>query len=335
MNIVTAGPNVFKEGVITELCKKGLEVIRISSSKQPPMDQIERILPELDENVKLIVDFPGGKHRLNNPGNFKVKKGEVLRISKNESTYDYKEGLSIYPKIKHKMKTGEVLIIGDGETAFSIVEENDQEIIVQVERDASLGPRKGITPSNIEIKYDIFTEIDYKNMECLSEEIISGVMISFVEKAEDIKSVRDFIREKFSRDIEIYAKIETEKGIHNVEDISTEADYVVLGRGDLLITTGEIKFPILQQRFLDKMKEKSKKTIIATELAHSVANSYLMSRSELSFLYLIGQMGYKNLMFATETTVLCDPIFVFEKVSGLIEQYSLKDQKSLHGDYSM
>ncbi|PEU52190.1 hypothetical protein CN395_27935 [Priestia megaterium] len=329
MMIVTAGPNVFRKGMVSELCKRGVDVIRISSSKQPPIQQLSKIIPELDDDTKVIVDFPGSKYRLNNPINFKVTQGEILNIKKDLSIYDYEGVLSIYPELASPMSVGDILIIGDGETAFSVVEDTDQEIVVKVERDAVLGPRKGITPSNKDIKYDVLTDVDLQNLDCLSEKIISGVMISFVESAEDIKMVRSLVLEKYGRDIEIYAKIETEKGIRNLESITKEANYIVLGRGDLLITSGESKFPILQQKFLDKMREYAHKTIIATELAHSVGNSYLMSRAELSFLHLLGSMGYKNLMLATETTVLCDPLFVYNKVSTLIRQYSLSGEEKV------
>lgn len=322
MIIVTAGPNLFEKGIVSELCEKGLGAIRIPTSKQPPLEQINKIADELKSNVKILIDLPGAKYRLNNPNNYSVKKGDILTISKNEMIYDFVGQLAVYPKIDFDICVGDIFVIGDGETAFQVIEDNTEQIIVKVEKDTILGPRRGITPECKTINYQVLTENDYQNMSCLSNKTITGIILSFVENAEEIVKIKKYVKDTYNRNVEIYAKVETKKGINNLSNIVSEADYVILARGDLLITAGEEDFPILQEEFLEKMKSFSKKAIIATELAHSVGTNYLMSRSELTFLYLIGKMGYKNLMLASETTVLCDPIEVFEKISHLIDFYA-------------
>jgi len=152
MIIVTAGPNLFKTGIVKALCRQNLDAIRIPSSKQPPLEQLGKIISELDGNVKIIVDFPGGKYRLNNPGDFKISKGEILKISKMEAIYDYSGRLCIYPAINFQTAAGDVLILGDGESALTVMEDTENDLVVTVDRNAVLGPRRGITPDDKNIK---------------------------------------------------------------------------------------------------------------------------------------------------------------------------------------
>lgn len=322
MIIVTAGPNLFNKGNVKTLIDHGLTSIRIPTSKQPTSVQLSYIEDEINNDTEVIIDLPGGKNRINNPINYSVKKDEILHINKSGDVYEFNGELCTYPEIDFIMSAGDIIIVGDGETAFSVIEDDGSRLIVKVLRDATLGPRRGITPNNKTLKKQLLTQNDYINMECLADTRVTGVMLSFVESSEDVKMVRNYIKDKYNRDVKIYSKVETSKGIHNADEIARESDYILLARGDLLITSGEKDFPILQKLFLDKCINFKDKTIIATELAHSICEGYLMSRAELTFLHSIASKGYTNLMLATETTILCNPIEAYDKVEELINYYS-------------
>lgn len=166
------------------------------------------------------------------------------------------------------------------------------------------------------------TECDYQILDCLIDSRIKGIMISFVEDSNVIKNLREFIWSKYKREVTVYSKIETELGIENLEKIEEVSDYVVLGRGDLLITSGEEKFPVLQEKFLAKVLNKER-AIIATGIARSIGKGYYMDKGELSFLYHIVKLGYTNVLLTGETAALENPIHVYDKISQLITSYSL------------
>ena len=182
--------------------------------------------------------------------------------------------------------------------------------------------RSGMTPQKVDYKNKILTRLDYLNMDCLREPLIKGIMLSFVESAEDVKNIRGYIKKKYNRNVKIYSKIETKRGILNANKIVEVSDYVVLARGDLLVQLGEKKFPLYQDKFLTDMKEYSNKTIIGTELAETYSKGYFMSRAELTFLFSLARLGYNNLLLVRETTKLSNPVEVVNKVLELMECYS-------------
>ncbi len=70
------------------------------------------------------------------------------------------------------------------------------------------------------------------------------------------------------------------------------------------------------------LKEYSDKVIVGTEVAESFSKGYFLSRAELSYLYYLTRLGYKNILLVRETTKLSDPVEVAKKVSSLMEYYS-------------
>lgn len=322
MLLVTVGPNVIKGDVVKQLDEFDDIVFRIASSKAPPLETLAKIRGNLSEKSHIIVDFPGGKHRLNNPSGYEVKKGEVYSIQKSEKTYDFDGTFALYPKLDAVLEKDDVIVAGDGETAFKVLGDYENETKVEVLRTSGLALRTGMTLQKGNFNNITLTDLDYKNMECLKEPMIKGVMLSFVESAKEVNDIRNYIKETYSRDVEIYSKIETEKGINNAVEIAKASDYIVLARGDLLVQLGEEKFPVYQEKFLMDLKEYSDKVIVGTEVAESFSKGYFLSRAELSYLYYLTRLGYKNILLVRETTKLSDPVEVAKKVSGLMEYYS-------------
>ena len=56
---------------------------------------------------------------------------------------------------------------------------------------------------------------------------------SFVSCKQDLVDLKTFLKENGGENIDIIAKIENRSGIENIEDICSECEGIMIGRGDL------------------------------------------------------------------------------------------------------
>lgn len=151
---------------------------------------------------------------------------------------------------------------------------------------------KGIVPYG---KY--ITAPGMKFIEC-EEEVIDeyvrvteavpcyGVALSFIESAEEV----EMIRRKLGTGIRLIAKIETLKGVENIDKIMNVSDEIMIARGDLLINTGYEFFARACNMLSASCEKAKKKYYIATGILESFRIENMKpSRSELCEIYNLFQ----------------------------------------------
>jgi pyruvate kinase len=73
--------------------------------------------------------------------------------------------------------------------------------------------------------------------------------VSFCQSAADVRYVREFLGRQ-ANNVKIIAKIENQQGVDEIEDIISEADGVMVARGDLGMEVPLEKLINIQVRFL-------------------------------------------------------------------------------------
>ena len=180
---------------------------------------------------------------------------------------------------------GTVLTVGENHAVVRLEDKTEDEIFVK-----AMG--KGIVPYG---KY--ITAPGMKFIEC-EEEVIDeyvrvteavpcyGVALSFVESAEEV----EMIRRKLGTGIRLIAKIETLKGVENIDKIMNVSDEIMIARGDLLINTGYELFARACNMLSASCEKAKKKYYIATGILESFRIENMKpSRSELCEIYNLFQ----------------------------------------------
>lgn len=124
--------------------------------------------------------------------------------------------------------------------------------------------------------------------------------LSFTESDDQIKKVRKIIN---PRKIYIIAKIESKKGIDNIDKIIKEADGIMVARGDLGEHVPLKKLPIFQKMIIKKCNKKGKFVITATEMLLSMIKSKVPTRAEVSDVANAVLDGSDALMLSEETAM--------------------------------
>jgi len=152
-----------------------------------------------------------------------------------------------------------------------------------------------------ELKCKILIDIEnIKNINEIKSFKFDYLALSFTETANYIKEIRRFF---FPRKIFIIAKIETKKGVRNIDSIINESDGVMVARGDLGNHVPLEELPLFQKMIIRKCNKKRKFVITATEMLLSMINSKIPERAEVSDVANAVLDGSNALMLSEETAI--------------------------------
>ena len=144
-----------------------------------------------------------------------------------------------------------------------------------------------------------------------------------MEEREDIENITKLInKNKGKYKYDIWAKVETPKGIDNLDEILEVVDTVVIGRGDLVPESGILNSVKLQEVAIERIKEKNKKIIIATHLLNSMKNGHLATLPEIESIYRFVKLGVDGFLLAGETSIGKAPIQTVKFLKDLLEYYN-------------
>lgn len=128
------------------------------------------------------------------------------------------------------------------------------------------------------------------------------IAVSFASNGKQITHVRNVCNNLWNcNNIKIMAKVESRSGIQNLNDIISHADGIMIARGDLLMCIEPYELPFVQASIVKSCREQKKIVCVATEFFDKYAETGIISRSELSDIYLAALQNIDYIMLARET----------------------------------
>ena len=110
---------------------------------------------------------------------------------------------------------------------------------------------------------------------------IDFVGLSFVRQPSDVRELKELLRSR-SSSARVIAKIEKQEAIDQLDAIITEADAIMVARGDLGVEIDVAQMPIVQKRIVAACRTHQKPVIIATQMLDSMQNSRRPTRAEVT-----------------------------------------------------
>lgn len=161
--------------------------------------------------------------------------------------------------------------------------------------------------------------VDIKNrkfLEKYKDSKIDYLAISFAEKRSEIEK----IRKMFPKKVKIISKIETKKGLTNVDNLISVSEGIMIARGDLGRNISFEKVPITQKLITRKCNMKNKMSITATEVMPSMIRYIRPSRAEVSDIANAVLEGTEALMLSEETAIGKHPVLVIKNLKKIIRE---------------
>lgn len=320
--VATIGPVTNNPQSIRELVKAGMSVARLNGS-HADLDwhrQTVALLRNVAPNIPILLDIPGRKIRttgLKFEPSFQA--GEIVILTTNLA-HDGSEKVPVnYPNLHNDVKAGNTILADDGTLRFLVEEIQGEDIICRSLNAGQLRSRKGINVPFVKLNTPLVTERDRKMIAFAIELGVDFIGISFVESAKHIREIRNLISSTTPR---ILAKVENQGGIDNLDEISEEADALMIDRGDLSVETSLELLPIYQKKIINSAKESGKPIIVATEMLHSMIANDFPTKAEVVDIGNAVFDGCSATMLSGETAVGLFPIKAVEVMRSVVDSIS-------------
>jgi pyruvate kinase len=175
---------------------------------------------------------------------------------------------------------------------------------------------KGLNLPGAKIFLDPVTEKDLEIVDFALNEDIDTFSISFIENAEDISKVRSFAASR-GKSVYIVAKIERRQAVENIAEILTEADALMVARGDLGVEIPIQEVPSVQKELIQSAKLLGIPVITATQMLASMTDNIRPTRAEATDVANAILDGTDAVMLSEETAVGNYPVEAVEMMAKI------------------
>lgn len=327
------GPNCEDKKTLTEMIKAGVGICRLNFSHDTgdvqgaKIDLIRTISKQLNTPVAIMVDIQGPKHRI---GDFKTEEHYPLKIGQkfvlddDETPGDENRVYLPDMDVMRSLSVGDRILLNDGKIELKVDAVFDDKIETTVVRGDEIWSRRGFNLPDTDVDTDVLTEKDKNDLEYAITKNPDFIALSFVQRAEDVANVRDFINERTSHPIKIIAKIERPNAVERITDIATAADGIMIARGDLAVEVPFEQVPAISRHIIRECRKLNRPVIMATQMLSSMVHSEFPTRAEISDVANAAYLRTDSTMTSEETTIGDNPVNVIETMNKILS-YSDKD----------
>ncbi|MDR0895262.1 MAG: pyruvate kinase [Prevotellaceae bacterium] len=270
---------------IKELFEAGMNVVRMNTAHmgREGIDKLINNTREVSNRIAILMDTKGPEVRTTpctEPVSFRT--GEHVNIKASAEQLTTHDCIYVsYTHFVHDVSIGAHILIDDGDLELVVVEKNNDDLVCEVQNDATLGSHKSVNVPGVRINLPSLTEKDHHNILHGIERDIDFIAHSFVRNRHDVLDIRNILNEHHS-DIQIIAKIENQEGVDNIDEILEVADGIMVARGDLGIEVPQERIPGIQRLLIKKCILAKKPVIVATQMLHTMIENPRPTRAEVT-----------------------------------------------------
>jgi pyruvate kinase len=312
--VATIGPASREPDTLLRMVEAGMDVARLNYSHGTLDEHAETIRRVRDaagrvgRPIAVLQDLPGPKLRIGplRGDLVELKPGERLTfVCGGEETEGDAAHMSIpWGGLADAIEKDTILYLADGSVRLRAVDvrSSSREVEVEIEVGGAVASRQGL---NIPGPVEALPSVPEEDLELLrhGESIgVDMVALSFVQRPEDVESVRDHTR------LPLIAKMEKHQAVERATEILKAADCVMVARGDLGIELPIERVPIVQKQLLELAGWMARPSITATQMLDSMVASSRPTRAEVADVANAILDGTDAVMLSQETAIGAYPV---------------------------
>ncbi|UBF24210.1 pyruvate kinase [Kovacikia minuta CCNUW1] len=327
--VATIGPASRIPEVFKRMVRAGMNVARLNFSHGSYEDHAQTIAlvravsEELDTPITILQDLQGPKIRVGDlpPQGIELVEGEMLTLVPVDEFSHQPNTVSIdYPLIAEEATPGTQILLADGVFELKVAEIIGHAVQCEIIKGGILTSHKGANFPSLDLRLPSMTDKDRQDLEFGLAQGVDWVSLSFVRKAEDVRSLKEFIAQQGRPDTPIIAKLEKPQAIANLEEILKVVNGIMVARGDLGVEMPPEKVPTIQKRVIRRCNQLGIPVITATQMLESMIQNPRPTRAEASDVANAIMDGTDAIMLSGESAVGAYPVQAVEIMSRIASE---------------
>lgn len=291
---------------------------------------IREVSARKNANVAILMDLQGPKIRtgkLEAPHTVMLEPGAAITVTTEKIVGNVNRISTTYANLPHDVKCGDRILLSDGTLELCVESVAPPEVFCSVVRGGELGESKGINLPGVAIAEPSLTDKDRIDVAMSITERVDFVALSFVRSPDDIRSLREILREANS-EIGIVAKIERPEALEHIREIAALSDAVMVARGDLGVEVNFEDVPSIQKTLINACNELGVPVITATQMLESMVYAGRPTRAEVTDVANAIYDGTDAVMLSAETASGKYPIEACTVMARVAAKTDLENQRS-------
>jgi len=354
--VSTLGPASSTVSVIEKLIEEGVRVFRINFSHGTYQEYEQLLVRVRDASKKLNIpiavlgDLSGPKIRIGKvvDGGVDLQIGQLVEFQKEPIETQVPTSGNIkfsttYASFCDEVIPGEKILLDDGFVRLTCVEKRKGRLICRVEAGGVITSSKGVNLPDTDLSVPALTE---KDIDCVKFAVDKGfdyLALSFVRTAEDIRQLKEILRQNGARTLDnsalsqieptleevkdqlegiipVISKIEKPQAVDNLDEILKETDAVMVARGDLGVEMDLAEVAVTQKRIIKLCRENGIPCIVATQMLQSMIDLPTPTRAEVSDVANAIFDGADAVMLSGETAIGKYPVETVRMMKRIAER---------------
>ncbi len=331
--VATLGPATNTKEILSQMAAEGVNVFRINFS-HADYDTVKtriKLIREINEekgyNVAILADLQGPKLRVGIvEDDVLLKSGDTFTFTTEECIGTKEKAYMTYQRFPKDVKEGEQILVDDGKLLFKVIStDKSKNVVTEVIVGGPLKSKKGVNLPNTNISLPALTDKDKKDVVFALEQEVDWIALSFVRTPEDLRILRDLIKQKSQYRVPVIAKIEKPEAVENIDALIPYCDGLMVARGDLGVEVPMQDVPLIQKSLVRRAKQARIPVIIATQMMETMIENSVPTRAEVNDVANSIMDGADAVMLSGETSVGKHPVRVIRKMSEIITSVEYSD----------
>ncbi|XP_061387329.1 pyruvate kinase-like [Musca vetustissima] len=227
-----------------------------------------------------------------------------------------------YERIIDVLQPGNLIYINDGALVLVVKELGVDCVLCQIRRGGMLGSRKKINLPGINVDLPAVSEKDQNDLKFAVKNNFDMIFASSTRNTEALREIRSVLGTK-GKELKLIAKIDSQQGLENINEILCTADGILFDRADLSIEIPAAKIFLAQKAIAERCNRLGKPFIIASQLLTSMCQKTTPTRSEVADLGNSILDGADCVMLSAETAIGRYPVESVATMDGIIREFEL------------
>lgn len=319
--VATLGPASQSRSCIEQLMRAGLDVVRLSMSSgsrdwhAATVRQVREVADRLGRRIRILADLQARKNRLGAlpGGRADWAAGEVVVLSSTPGKSASHQTWITYPWMPSLVQPGIKVLIDDGAIVLDVVDADAGRLRCVVSQGGVVTSGRGVTVSGASFVPPGLLDRDVSDLSFAQGLGVDMVALSYAASALDFHNIRALARDQM-----IIGKVEHSAALAALPAMATAFDGLMVARGDLAVEIPFEEVPFAQKRVVAECASHGKISMVATQLLHSMRESALPTRAEVSDIANAVLDGADALVVTGETGYGRHPVPVVEVLRKVI-----------------